>query len=236
MRPLPPEWNLRDAPGLRPGNPIGLFELGDMRNFVYVLVDWESRECAIVDPNRDSQELFQALEKHALRPTHLLLTHSHHDHVGGVRATLERYPELGLHVHALEMHRLSASHLGNRTPLPLQEGQLLRVGALEITVLHTPGHTAGECCFWIATAPGLDRPALLTGDTVFVGNVGRTDLETGSDAELFATLQRLKTLAPETLFFPGHHYAPPCITSLEIEMRDNGAFSCKSVEELSALP
>jgi glyoxylase-like metal-dependent hydrolase (beta-lactamase superfamily II) len=66
--------------------------------------------------------------------------------------------------------------------------------------------------------------------------VGRTDLGTGSDAELFATLQRLKTLPPETLLFPGHHYAPPCISSLEIEMRTNGAFTCKSVEELAALP
>lgn len=236
MRPLPPEWDLRDAPGLRPGNPIGLFELGDMRNFVYVLVDWALRECAIVDPNRDTQALFQALEKHSLRPTHLLLTHSHHDHVGGVRATLDRYPQIGLYVHALEAHRLGPQHLGDHVPQALHEGQILRVGALEISVLHTPGHTAGECCFYVKSAPGLDRPALLTGDTVFVGNVGRTDLGTGNDAELFATLQRLKTFPPETLLFPGHHYAPPCITSLETELRDNGAFSCKSVEELAALP
>lgn len=236
MHPLPAEWDLLEAPGLRPGIPIGLFELGDMRNFVYVLVDWESRECAIVDPNRETQALFDALDQHSLRPTHLLLTHSHFDHVGGVRATLERYTELKLYVHALEAHRLSARQLGRHPSIPLQDLQELRIGALTLQVLHTPGHTAGECCFYLPSAPGMDQGALLSGDTVFVGNVGRTDLDTGSDTELFSTLQRLKTFPQETLLFPGHHYAPACITTLGAEMRTNSAFLCKNVEELAALP
>ncbi len=236
MHPLPEEWDLRDAPGLRPGQAIGLFELGDMHNFVYVLADWESGACAIVDPNRDSQALFQALEKHGLKPTHLLLTHSHHDHVGGVRAVLDRFPDIVLYVHPLELHRLGPAHLGQHATLALTEGQNLLVGTLKLQVLHTPGHTAGECCFLLQAAPGLDRPALLTGDTVFVGNVGRTDLGTGSDAELFSSIQRIKALPPRTLIFPGHHYAPPCISSIERECASNPAFSCKTVEELTALP
>jgi glyoxylase-like metal-dependent hydrolase (beta-lactamase superfamily II) len=212
---------------------IAQFEIGDMRNFVYLILDWPTREAALVDPQKDLSVPLGALRSHGFRLTRVLLTHTHHDHVAGVPELVRTYPEVPIAVHDADLHRLPSAVRGNARIEKLTDGNIIKQGKLSIEVLHTPGHSSGECCFFINTA---DTPYLLTGDTVFVRDCGRTDLESGSTAEMFASLQRIKRLPPATVILPGHHYAEEVASTIEQELAASPPFRAASVGELEALP
>lgn len=229
---LPDHLAKTSAQGIAPGQPIAQFELGTQRNFIYLVIDWKTRQAAIVDPQRDVETPLQALERHGLTLARILLTHSHSDHVAGVPALLERLPGIPVTVHADDQRRIAKKY-GPDTNFDLAvNGQRVRVGSLEVEVLHTPGHSAGELCYFVDGAP----PHLLTGDTVFIRDCGRTDLDTGDNAQMFESLQKIRKLPPETVILPGHHYQAECASTLERELRESPPFQCKTVEELSALP
>lgn len=231
MNPLPPSLSSREATGIHPGVPVAQWELGPAKNFVYLLVDWTARAAAVVDPQADRTPLLAALRTHGLQLTHVLLTHTHWDHVAGLWDVLAENPACTAHVHALERHRLEP-HPASARVQTVHDGDVLEVGALRVTVLHTPGHSAGECCFLVTESP----PLLFTGDTLFIRDCGRTDLPTGDTAQMFASLQRLKGLDPATLILPGHHYAPETASVLARELVDSGPLRVTSVAELGRLP
>jgi hydroxyacylglutathione hydrolase len=217
-----------EAQGLALGQPIAQFEIGDYRNFIYLILDWDRREAAIVDPQKDLSLPLRALAEHGFKITHLLLTHTHFDHIAGVPELLRTHPELSAYVHPDDAHRLSHQRIHL-----LRDGEIIQIGKTQVRAIHTPGHSAGELCYFLdATQP----PYLLTGDTVFIRDCGRTDLETGSNEQMFESLQRIKTLPPSTVILPGHHYVRECASTLEKEMRESPPFACKSVAELAALP
>ena len=83
---------------------------------------------------------------------------------------------------------------------------------------------------------GVAVPRLLTGDFLFLGTCGWTDLESGSSEQMFASLQRLKTLPPETIVHPGHHYSPPTEATLAHELQHNEALLCQTLDQLQNLP
>ncbi len=228
---LPPHLSSHHASGIEPQECIAQFEIGDMQNFVYLILDWKSKAAAIVDPQKNLQPLEHALEQHGFHLVATLLTHTHFDHVAGVPAIAQRYPHLPIYLHEHDSHRLTRAN--PQLPLNfLTDGQTLNIGVQQIQALHTPGHSAGELCYLINSS----RPYLLTGDTVFIRDCGRTDLPTGSNQELFASLQKIKTLPLETVILPGHHYAPECASTLEEQLRTSPPFLCKTIEELVALP
>ena len=229
---LPPHLSLHHATGIHPGEPVAQFEIGKYKNFVYLFIDWHLRKAAIIDPQADLSEIDLALKAHNLTLTSILLTHTHFDHVAGVPELLSRYSNLTVKVHPLDTHRLTASGVPSSRLEALQDNEVLKVGALTIRVLHTPGHSAGECCFLTETTP----PYLFTGDTVFIRDCGRTDLETGSNDEMFQSLNRIRALPKETILLPGHHYRPECATTLERELSESPPFQCRSVQELASLP
>lgn len=227
----PPHLAGTAAAGLVRGAVASQYELGGaMKNLVYVLACWATGGAAVVDPQRDLDGLLADLEAHGLALERVLLTHTHHDHVAGLPLLARRFPAVPVHVHPLDAGRLEGQPAG---PLaPVAEGDLLRVGALEVEVLHTPGHSAGEVCYLVRGAP----PHLCTGDTLFVRDCGRTDLPTGSDAAMFATLRRLAALPPETVILPGHHYRPEVASTLARELETSPPLRCRTVDELRALP
>jgi glyoxylase-like metal-dependent hydrolase (beta-lactamase superfamily II) len=223
---LPDHLSGEDAQGAHRDQPVCQFEIGEMRNFVYLILDWAERKAAIVDPQRDLSAPLEVLSKNGFSLEAVLLTHTLHDHIAGVPELAKQFPSVPFYAHPLDAHRL------DQEISTLSDGQKLNVGSLEVEVLHTPGHSAGEVCYRLKASP----PCLFTGDTIFIRDCGRTDLATGSNEEMFASLQRIRQLDPKTVILPGHHYKRECASTLERELRESPPFQCKNVKELASLP
>ena len=158
-------------------------------------------EAAIIDPAPDAARFAPLLEKENARLTHILLTHGHFDHVYGLDSVRAAWPAA-----RLCLFRADAAGSDDRpvreSPeiLWLTDGQSLTVGDTSLVVLHTPGHTPGSCCYFC-------EGALFTGDTLFAGSAGRTDLPGGDWEALMQSLHRLaeSPILPDTLrVLPGH--------------------------------
>ncbi len=182
-----------------------------MVNFVYLIGDRETGEAAAVDPAYGVGELVEMLGADGMRLTDVLVTHYHPDHVGGdlmgwriegVAELLEQGVDAKVHVQREEAYGVKRVTGASDSDLALHSsGDVLRVGDLEITMLHTPGHTPGSQCFLV-------DGKLVSGDTLFLDGCGRTDLPGGNPEELYRSLtQRLATVPDDTILFPGHLYS-----------------------------
>ncbi len=217
---------------LQESEPVAQFEIGSMQNFVYLILDWKSRCAAIIDPQKDLSLPLGALDRYGFELTHILLTHTHHDHVAGVPELLDLKPNARLAVHRDDAHRLRITPKYKTRITHLIDGDRVQIGELKIEALHTPGHSAGELCYFLNGT----SPVLFSGDTLFIRDCGRTDLPTGSTAQMYESLQKLKTLPGETVLLPGHHYARECFSTLSQEWRESPPLQCRNLEELEALP
>jgi len=239
-----PFKRLAEVPVL--GTPIAALKLGGMENFTYFVWNWDQGLVSIIDPHKEldfSEYLgrFEALSSH-FKVSRVLLTHTHHDHIGGVEQVLLRSEKPTLCLHPLEVFRIE-----NKSWYPSLEGSRLQLIATDdsviesnptftLTALHTPGHSQGGVCFHYTPLLENNPSLLFTGDTVFVGDVGRTDLETGSNESMYNSIQKLKKLPHSTIFLPGHDYGRTPTTSLEREVETNPGFLVRSVQELAELP
>jgi len=176
-----------------------------MQNYVYLIGDPETRTCVVIDPAWEIDTVVRTAEADGMAITGALITHTHPDHVGGdlfghlipgVAELLERVP-VRIYVHKAEGEFLK----GFGSDLQKVEGgDTLDVGRVGITFVHTPGHTPGSQCFYV-------DGRLISGDTLFIGSCGRTDLPGGDPEEMYLSLtQRLMALADDTVLFPGHNY------------------------------
>ena len=192
--------------------------LGSFTN-CYFLIDEQTGHVAIVDPGFEAQKVIRMTKGYKVDV--VLLTHAHFDHISAVGEVLAATgAKLAAHEAALEelTHpQASVSGLfGSRAPDPLKpdillkDGDVLQVGNLEIKALYTPGHSHGDCCY-------LCNDVIFSGDILFQGDVGRTDLPGGSYPALLKSLQKLKQLPGDYRVFPGH--GPE--TTLEAERRHN---------------
>jgi hydroxyacylglutathione hydrolase len=236
MKPLPSEFSGHLAhskinEGTQPV--VVQFEISSAQNFVYLILDWQTHSAAWVDPQKDLSEPLKLLEQYGFTLRWILLTHNHWDHVAGVAELAEKFPKVPIALHTIEARGLKTG----LKQLPqlhfLNDGDQIKLGETAIQVLHTPGHSAGEVCYWLKTSP---ESFLLTGDTVFIRDCGRTDLPTGNALELFESLQRIKKLPPETILLPGHHYQKEVASRLATELLTSPPFLCTSFEEFERIP
>ena len=227
---LPEYLSAFEASGLYKGEPVAQFELGDYRNFIYLILDWKEKKAAIVDPQSDLERPLNSLRENGFTLDGVFLTHTHHDHIAGVPKLVESFQGIPIYVHPIDAKRLHAKFLSSVHPLSDEE--TVKVGSLSIRVMHTPGHSAGECCYYFERG----GKYVFTGDTLFIRDCGRTDFEDGSNDQMFESLQRIKTLPPETIILPGHHYAKECASELSREIIESAPLRCKSVADLAALP
>lgn len=193
--------------------------LGDMANFIYLLVPTQRGRLAVVDPAWAPEQILARADELQRPVTDIVLTHHHPDHRNGVEALLARYPAR-IHVQKAEQPWLKG--LGWLADCVLhQPGDTLDLGGgAQVQLLHTPGHTPGSQCLLCRDAQRGDR--LLTGDTLFVDGCGRCDLPGGDAAALYASLhQTLAKLDPQTRLLPGHDYGPTPDATLEAQRRSN---------------
>ena len=209
-------------------SPILQYEIGPLQNLVYLIVDAGSRKALWVDPQRNLETPEADILAHGLSLEGILLTHTHADHTAGVMPLIEKHPGLPVYLHPLDAHRLDAGRLDSHLHF-LEDAHHLQLGRSFIRAFHTPGHSAGALSYEI-------EGNLLTGDTLFIRDCGRTDLPTGSTKEMFATLQRYKSMDPGLRIFPGHHYREEYWSTLADERRTSPPLRCGSAAELEALP
>jgi len=194
---------------------------GAGQNLSYVL-SVESGDGMVIDPSFVANEILRVVGMEAISIRYVVDTHGHRDHVQGNRLLAE---ETGAKV---AIHEHDAPMLQEPPDVLLHDGDILQLGDAEVQVIHTPGHTRGGICI---LAEGL----LFTGDTLFVGNCGRTDLAGGSDQELFNSLRRLKSLDGGVKVYPGHSYGGSSST-IEREKRTNPAMRCETLDEFRLIP
>ncbi len=170
------------------------------------------REAVVIDPGGESSRIVEILKAKQLTLTAIWLTHSHLDHCGGV-AALKRYADVPLSAHPIEAPlRARVVEIGQmygadedleNCPEPeqsLRGGEQLTFGPLSFEVLFTPGHSPGHLCFYEKSAK-----ALIAGDAVFAGSIGRTDLPGGDSETLLASIhQKILTLPADTVIMSGH--------------------------------
>lgn len=170
----------------------------------YLLGDEKEGVCAVADPGGSPDRVLDMVARSGLSLQLVLLTHAHYDHVGAIPALLEQYPDLLVYAHEKELcpgdtvpkPRYFLPHLG-RNQRTYGEGDTVRLGGLEIRVLHTPGHSAGSVSL-------LTGELMLTGDTLFAGTCGRFDLPGGDEATLMRSLAKLGRAAEDGKVLPGH--------------------------------
>jgi len=184
-------------------------ELGPMANFAYLLWDADSLECAVVDPGWEAPMILEAVSGLSLKITKILLTHHHPDHCNGVAELLSRTEAV------VCLHEKDAVGLadGERW-IPVQDGTRIALGGAEILCVHTPGHTEGSQCF-------LAGNFLLTGDTLFIREVGRVDLPGSDPDKMYGSLRKLAELPASLTVCPGHHYGPERSATLATEREMN---------------
>ena len=192
---------------------IHVLPAGPIATNCYLLKDDETGKGAVIDPGGDAPRILQLIERMGMEPQSILLTHGHYDHTGGVKELLEAFPGLPVYLHPqdaamMKDPRTMIPDLG--ATVPYGEGDTVKVGNLTIDVLHTPGHTPGS----VTLAVG---DVLFTGDTLFQGSCGRTDLPGGSTRAIFASLARLANLEGDRRVCPGHEGQ----STLEEERRSN---------------
>ncbi|HXH21740.1 MAG TPA: MBL fold metallo-hydrolase [Dehalococcoidia bacterium] len=170
-------------------------QVGPMANFVYLIGCERTKEAAIVDPAWDARAIAAAAERAGYKITKIFATHSHFDHVNAA-AELQQLTGASLYANENELPLLQRAASGWKGT---KDNEVVMVGEVPVTCLHTPGHTPGSQCLLV-------EGRVITGDTLFVGNIGRCDLPGSSPEALYHSLMRLKALPPETIVLPGHHY------------------------------
>ena len=174
--------------------------VGALGTNCYLLVDEGSGRAAVIDPGDNAPYILSAIQKSGTRVDYILITHGHYDHTGAVPELKAALPDARIYI-----HQADANGAGSTFPLAgevedlllYDEGDQLPLGDLTIEVLHTPGHSPGSVTLKVGDV-------LFTGDTLFCGSCGRTDLRGGSYEQIMESLKRLAQLPGNYQVCPGH--------------------------------
>jgi len=195
-------------------------EVGRMAVFAYLVGCEKTKEALVIDPAGDEDRILQEANKNGLKIKYIVNTHFHVDHMLGNRR-IQDLTNATIVIHEKEAHGLTHQSqqmldMFGADPSPpagktVKEGDVITVGEVSLLVIHTPGHSPGSICLY---GNGL----VFTGDTLFVGGVGRTDLEGGSLELLVSSIRnKLFKLPDSTVVLPGHNYgeAPKSTIGME---------------------
>ncbi|MEM3696720.1 MAG: MBL fold metallo-hydrolase [Candidatus Bathyarchaeia archaeon] len=185
-------------------------------NFSYIIADEITKEAAVVDPSFNAKNLTKLLKEKNFRLKYIVNTHGHGDHTAGNEEMKKAFNA------KIVAHKLARMNKDRS----VGDGDLLMVGKIPIKIIHTPGHTPDSICLLV------NDKLLLTGDTLFVGECGRTDLPGGSPKEMYHSLfHKLMKLDDNIEVYPGHDYGPKPHSTIGIERRTNYTLEKRTIEE-----
>lgn len=203
-----------------------------MQNFVYLIGDQNTHEALVVDPAWDVDAILNKAKDEDYKVKGALITHTHFDHVNGLEDLLKKTdgtvyinkheaeflkgmippPEFGPKGQSAFRRYSGGGMKGNIKKM--EGGDKIKVGEVEITLLHTPGHTPGSQCFLI-------DGNLISGDTLFINACGRCDLPGGNAEQMYQSLKTLSELDEKTILYPGHNYADEPTSTIANEKKYN---------------
>jgi hydroxyacylglutathione hydrolase len=190
-------------------------QVGQMANFTYIIADEDNGEAAIIDPSWDLDEILNTLKKRSWKAKYIINTHTHFDHVLGNDqvATIT-----GAKIIQHENSELEKD-------ITVKDGDIIKVGSVKLKVIHTPGHSKDSMCLIL-------DDSVFTGDTLFVGNCGRTDLPGSDPEQMYHSLfDRLAKLGDKLLIYPGHNYGPAPTSTIGQEKKTNYVFQPRTKQE-----
>ena len=179
--------------------------VGSMQNFTYVVEDEETSDAIIIDPSWDLDEIMRTIQKNNLKVKYIVNTHHHFDHTMGndtmktqTGATIVQYKDSTI-----------------KHDLKVSDGEKIKFGNSELTVIHTPGHSKDSMCL-------VGDGKIFSGDTLFVGTCGRVDLPGGDARELYHSLvDVLRKMDDNLLMYPGHNYGSTPTSTLGMQKKMN---------------
>jgi hydroxyacylglutathione hydrolase len=195
-------------------------ELGPMENFVYLVGDKATREVMVVDPAWQVDTVIRVAKEEDLKIVGALVSHYHFDHTNGIEELLEAL-NVPVYVNKDDVPYMAVSPDMLKA---VDAGQKVIAGGVEIEMVHTPGHTPGSQCFHV-------RGHLISGDTLFIGACGRTDLPGGDAKEMYYSLtQKLMKFDDATVLCPGHNYSDKPTSTMGDQKKKNPYLMCDSLE------
>jgi hydroxyacylglutathione hydrolase len=212
------------------GDPVA----GQMVNFCYFIGDRDTGDTVVVDPAYDVGGLLDLMAADSMRCVGVLATHFHPDHVGGdlmgyriegIADLLEKV-QVPVHVQRAESPWVTRTTGVEATQLRAHDsGDVVGVGAVEVELVHTPGHTPGSQCFFVAGR-------LVSGDTLFLDGCGRTDLPGGDPEQMYESLTtRLARIGDDAVLYPGHRYSPASFGAMGDIRQRNYVFRPRTVQQ-----
>jgi len=188
---------------------IEQFLVGKMDNFTYLIIDEKNKSAIIVDPSWDLNIIFDFLRKNNLSNPFIINTHSHFDHVVGNEQVVSTT--------GAKIIQHKSSQL--RKDIDVQDGENIKFAGVDIKVIHTPGHSPDSICLII------DNKWIITGDTLFVGSCGRTDLPGSDPNEMYDSIyNKVVNFDDNLIVYPGHHYGNTKTSILKDEKKTNFVF------------
>ena len=185
-------------------------------NFSYIIADNATQEAAVVDSSFNAGEITSILKAGNLKLKYIINTHSHSDHTAG---NAELRSTFNAKIVAYKLSRINSD-------IKVADGVVIPVGSIPVKVIHTPGHTPDSICLLV------DNQKLLTGDTLFVGECGRTDMLGGNSKNMYNSLfHKILKLNDHVEVYPGHDYGPKPSSTIGEEKRSNYTLEPRSLAE-----
>jgi len=188
-------------------------QVGQMANFSYVVADDKEKKAGVIDPSWDLEKIFNILQDNQWQLEYIINTHTHFDHVLGNQIVASKTGA------KIIQHKNS----GQNIQIPVSHGDVIKIGNASLRVLYTPGHSMDSICLV------LDNKSIFTGDTLFIGGCGRTDLPGGDPKEMYESLYTIIIkLDDDLVVYPGHNYGSTVWSTIGNEKRNNFALLAKT--------